>query len=94
MQTPKFSKLDIAKSVASNVVQWSTSFTVGAIVHATCPTASKAQKAKMVIGSYALGAVAAEKTGDFIVREIDDLVALVKKAKDKSATAEVDATEE
>lgn len=77
----KASKTQIAKSVASNVVQWSTSFTVGAIVHATCPTANKTQQVKMIVGSYALGAVAAEKTGDFIERQIDAIVEIAQKAK-------------
>jgi hypothetical protein len=75
------SKTEIAKITVSTVIKYSTSFTVGAIIHAVCPTTSNAQKAKMMIGSYAIGAMVADRVGAYTETQIDEVIDAIDKIK-------------
>lgn len=72
MDTP--TKIKTTKFIARNIVATSVSFCVGAIIQQNVAVEKPADKAKLAIGSFAIGAMVADKSKEYVDNTVDELV--------------------
>lgn len=78
-------KIRTAKFVARNVVATSVSFCVASVIQQNVAIDKPADKAKLAIGSMALGAMVADKSREYVDNTIDAIVQQWNEIKEKDA---------
>lgn len=77
-------KIATAKFVVSNVVAGSVSFCVSSIIQQNVAVEKPADKAKLYVGSLALGAMVADKAKEYTDNSIDAIVQAWNEIKEKT----------
>lgn len=76
----------VTKKVVRTVVTLSTSFTVSNVLSANTPATKPYQKAEVIIGSFVLGSLVADKAGDYTDRKVDEFFDWYEATFTKTAT--------
>lgn len=71
-------KIEVTKKIVRLIVTTSVSGTVVTMIHAGTPVYTNAQKVKVYIGAYVIGAIVSDKCGDYTDKQIDAIVKVYK----------------
>lgn len=74
-------KTEITTMAVKFVVEASTTFVVSSILKSLCPTDSKAQRVKLIVGSYAIASLVADRVGAAVEEQITEAVEIIDKIK-------------
>lgn len=67
-------KTQLAKEAAKNVVGWSSSFAIASVIRNNATPQTKVQELEVVVASFVLGAMVAEKAQEYTDRQIDSAI--------------------
>lgn len=80
----QINKLAVAKNATQIVVAHCVGATIGTIINQNTHVETTAEKAKIAVGSYTIGAMVAMKSEAYVSDRIDSLVRTWKKANEKT----------
>jgi len=69
---------ETVETIVKVIVKTSVAGTVTLMIHAYCPTTTKTQKVKLVIGAFAMSQMVGEKCGDWAYEKLESFVKAIK----------------
>ena len=76
--------IETIKTCVKIVVGTSVTYVTATVIRTYCPHTNKVQKTKVLVSSYVLGAMLADKAAEYVERQIENIVKTVRELRAKN----------